>query len=77
MNEAGFGPPSGVQGAGGPPPGPPPNYSGDDDEENELLDLIKQVKSGEISQEEFLATLEQYAQAGGIISPGQVVNETA
>ena len=78
MNEAGFGPPSGVQGAGGPPPGPPPDMAdNDDDEENELLELINQVKTGEITQEEFLSTLEEYAQLGGIISPGQVVDETA
>jgi len=75
LMDAGFmpKPPEGMA-AGGPPPGPPPDEA--EEKDTTLLDLINQAKSGEIDEDEFISLLLDYAESGGSINPGNVIDKS-
>ena len=64
---------------------PPEKESGSDqslleatqeEETSELADLIEQFKSGEITQDQFMSMIQQYAESG-MLTPGNLIDELA
>ena len=43
---------------------------------NKLTDLIERFKSGEITQDQFMSTIQQYAESG-MLTPGNLIDELA
>jgi hypothetical protein len=79
MKAEGFTPPKPPEGQGPPPP-PPSDGSNQtssltSEQKTQLMDLIEQLKNGEISEDSFLTTLNQMA-SSGLLSSGSVINQT-
>ena len=73
MREAGIKPPPPPEGGKGPGPMPP---SAEEDEENsEVLSLFEQLKSGEITKDEFYSQIEALLE-NGTVSAGAVIDKT-
>ena len=72
MQEAGIQPPPPPEGGKGPGPMPPP---AEDEENSEVLELFEQLKSGEITKEDFYAQIEALLENGTVVS-GAVVDTT-
>jgi len=75
LKEAGFMlPPPEVMDPAGPTSGSPPEAARD--KSSGLLELIDQVKSGRIDEDEFISLLLDYAEANSPVSPGRVIDKS-
>ena len=73
MRDAGIKPPPPPEGGKGPGPMPPP--AEEDEENSEVLSLFEQLKSGEITMDEFYSQIEALLENGAVTS-GVVIDKT-